>query len=63
MKLINAKTGYLIFALISFVVSVLGFAGLLEGKSPEAPESIHLGLLFLFGGIFLIYCYLRARKG
>lgn len=62
MKLFTAKTGYLVFALISIVFSILGFAGLLESKVPDAPASVHLGIMFLFGGVFLLYCFFQTGR-
>ncbi len=50
----------LVFAVICFILSFCGFTGMLEGAGKEA-NPMHLGILFLLGGIFFLFSFIKQR--
>ena len=61
MALIKTKKGYLVFAILSFVLSAYGFAGMLDGRGGRHPSPIYFGVLLFICGVFFSYCYLNSK--
>ncbi|MFH2064921.1 MAG: hypothetical protein ABIK15_06975 [Pseudomonadota bacterium] len=62
MNKMNLGTGYLLLSLLAFVFSGLGFSGLLGQGAVNENQSLYLGVMFLFAGIFLGSCFFKNRK-
>jgi len=58
--LIKTKKGYLFFAIVCFILSLYGFAGLLEGGSRD-PNPVYFGFILFFSGVYFLYCYFEKR--
>lgn len=61
MALIKTKKGYLIFAIVSFVLSAYGFAGMIDGRGGRHPSPIYFGVLLFICCLFFSYCFLKAQ--
>jgi len=62
MKTIKLGIGYILLALLSFIFSGLGFAGLLNTGTTIEKSSTYFGVMFLFGGIFFLSCFFKRKK-
>jgi hypothetical protein len=60
MKLITTKYGYLLFAMIAFIFSAMGFAGLFRMQD-QGANSVYFGALFLSAGVFFLVCFYKRR--
>jgi hypothetical protein len=61
MGLIKTRKAYLIAAIISFILSIYGFAGILsEGRRGRHASPIYFGVLLLICGGYFLYCYFRS---
>ena len=60
MGLIKTKKGYLFFTIVSFILSIYGFAGMIEGRGREVSP-IYFGCLFLFSGAFFYTAILNKK--
>ncbi|RJP81273.1 MAG: hypothetical protein C4522_05975 [Desulfobacteraceae bacterium] len=58
----NLGTAYLLLSLLAFAFSGLGFSGLLGQGAVNENQSLYLGIMFLFAGIFLVSCFFKNRK-
>ncbi len=60
MKITSTRKMHLLFAVVSFVLSFCGFSGMLE-KAGQDTSPASLGIVFGFGGLFFLYCFIKKR--
>ena len=62
MGAIKSKKGYLIFAILSFILSVYGFAGMLEGRGENELNPMYAGIMCFCIGCLFLYFYFSKEK-
>lgn len=62
MGLKKTRKGYLMWAMVAFLLVPFGFAGMLEGRGGGHPNPIYSGMLCLIMGCILLYFYFNARQ-
>ena len=60
MRFMNTRYGYLLFAMIAFIFSAMGFTGVFRMEG-GGVDSVYFGALFLSAGIFFLVCFFKRK--
>jgi hypothetical protein len=61
MGLITTKRGYLLWAIVAFLLAAFGFAGMLEGRGGGLMNPLYAELLCFALGCMFLYFYFSEK--